>query len=518
MTRGEHIMSTAGDSVSTRSGGLLDAIERIGNKVPHPAVIFLLLLGAVIVLSHLLYLLGTSVTYQTIDMATEELVTNTVAVNSLLTADGIRFLFTSMIRNFMGFGPVGVILVAMIGVGLAEQAGLVTALIKKIVSVAPAWSLTYIIVYLGVFSSIAADAGYLVLIPLGAAAFLTVGRHPIAGIAAAFAGVAAVFLVNVIITPTDGILTEITNDAIHLLDPNVSIDLTANLYFSIVCSLVLGFVCVFVTERVVEPRLGVYHGEIPDHAGEGISHAEAKGLRWAFWALLAVLGLIALLTVPAGAPLRDPTTGSIGGNSPFMSSLIVQIMLIFLVVGLAYGIAAGTIKNATDAINAIVKTFASLSGMIFLLLIISQFIAYFNYSNLATIAAVNLANVLKDANFDTLVLLIGFVVVVGILDLIITGAVPKWAIFAPIFVPLMMKLNVGPEAVLAAYRIGDSPMNAVTPLNVYFGMVVGFCQRYDKDSGVGTVVAMMLPYVGALFLVWTALLIGWYLLALPFGP
>ena len=500
------------------AGGFLDAIERIGNKVPHPAVIFLILLAAVVVLSHVLYLLGTSVTYQTFDLETDLLVSNTVAVNSLLTADGIRFLFTSMIRNFMGFGPVGVILVAMIGVGLAEQAGLVTALIKKIVSVAPAWSLTYIIVLVGVLSSIAADAGYLVLIPLGAAAFLTVGRHPIAGIAAAFAGVAAVFLVNVIIVPVDGILTEITNDAIHLLDPNISIDLAANLYFSIVCSLILTVVVVLVTERVVEPRLGPYHGPRPDSADSGISYAEAKGLRWALWGFLAVVAFIAALTVPEGAPLRDPVTGAIGGNSPFMSSLIVIIMLIFLVIGLAYGIAAGTIKNATDAIDAIVKTFAGLAGMIFLLLIISQFIAYFNYSNLATIAAVNLANLLQGANLDTLVLLVGFVVVVGILDLIITGAIPKWAIFAPIFVPLMMKLGVVPEAVLAAYRIGDSPMNAITPLNVYFGMVVGFCQKYDKDAGVGTVVAMMLPYVAVLFVVWIAILVAWYLLALPFGP
>jgi aminobenzoyl-glutamate transport protein len=511
-------MASSGAGAAGGTGGLLDAIERIGNKVPHPAVIFLILLGAVVLLSHLLHLLGTSVTYQTFDLETDLLVDHTVAVNSLLTADGIRFLFTSTIRNFMGFGPVGVILVAMIGVGLAEQAGLVTALIKKIVSVAPAWSLTYIIVGVGVLSSVAADAGYLVLIPLGAAAFLTVGRHPIAGIAAAFAGVAAVFLVNVIITPTDGILTEITNDAIHLLDPNLSIDLAANLYFSIVCSVILTVVVVLVTERVVEPRLGPYHGPTPGNADAGISYAEAKGLRWALWTFLAVVAFIAALTVPEGAPLRDPATGAIGGNSPFMGSLIVIIMLVFLVIGLAYGIAAGTIKDATDAIDAVVRTFASLAGMIFLLLIISQFIAYFNYSNLATIAAVNLANLLQDANLDTLVLLVGFVAVVGVLDLIITGAVPKWAIFAPIFVPLMMKLDVGPEAVLAAYRIGDSPMNAVTPLNVYFGMVVGFCQKYDKDSGVGTVVAMMLPYVGALFLVWTLLLVAWYLLALPFGP
>jgi aminobenzoyl-glutamate transport protein len=445
--------------------GLLDVVERIGNKVPHPAVIFLILLALVIVLSHVFYLLGTSVTYQTIDPETDDIIQNTTTVNSLLTTDGIRFLFTSMIRNFMSFGPVGVILVAMIGVGLAEEAGLVRALIQKIVSVAPRQTITFIIVFLGVLSSIASDAGYLVLVPLGAAAFLSVGRHPLAGIAAAFAGVAAVFLVNVIITPVDGILTELTNDAIHLLNPALSIDLTANLYFAIVSSLLLAVVCTVVTDRAVEPRLGPYHGEVPSEPGEGLLPVNgSKGLRAALWALVGFAAIVALLTLPPGAPLRNPDTGAIVGDSPFMASLIVVIMLLFLTVGLAYGIAARTITSATDAINAVVKTFASLSGMIFLLLIISQFIAY-----------------------------------------------------APIFVPLLMKLNVGPEVVLAAYRVGDSPMNALTPLNVYFGMVVGFCQKYDKDAGVGTVVAMMLPYVGILFAVWTVLLVGWYLLALPFG-
>jgi aminobenzoyl-glutamate transport protein len=497
---------------------ILDAVERIGNKVPHPAVIFLILLALVIVLSHLFYLLGTSVTYQTVDMQTDEIVENTTTVNSLLTTDGIRFIFTSMIRNFMSFGPVGVILVAMIGVGLAEEAGLIKALIRKIVSVAPRQTITFIIVFLGVLSSVASDAGYLVLVPLGAAAFLSVGRHPLAGIAAAFAGVAAVFLVNVIITPIVGILTELTNDAIHLLDPSRSIDLTANLYFSIASSVLLALVCTVVTDRVIEPRLGPYRGETPSDAAEGLTFNESRGLRAALWALVGVVAVVALLTLPTGAPLRNPETGSLVGNSPFMNSLIVVIMFLFLAVGLAYGIASRTITSATDAINAIVKTFAGLSGMIFLLLIISQFIAYFNYSNLATIAAVKLANLLKDANLDTLVLLVGFIVVVGFLDLLITGAVPKWAIFAPIFVPLLMKLNVGPEVVLAAYRVGDSPMNALTPLNVYFGMVVGFCQKYDKDAGVGTVVAMMLPYVAILFLVWAVLLVAWYLFGLPFGP
>jgi aminobenzoyl-glutamate transport protein len=231
-----------------------------------------------------------------------------------------------------------------------------------------------------------------------------------------------------------------------------------------------------------------------------------------------VLVLILALTLPPGAPLRNPETGGIIGNSPLMNSLIVVIAALFLAAGIGYGAGAKTLKSSTDVINAIQKTIAGLSGLIFLLLVISQFLAYFNYTNMATIAAVSLANVLTTANFPALVLLVGFVVVVAILDLLITGAIPKWAIFAPIFVPLLMKLNVEPDVVLAAYRVGDSPMNVLTPLMPYFALIVTFAQKYQKDAGVGTIVALMLPYVAVLFPLWTILLALWYLLGLPFGP
>ena len=239
---------------------LLDGIERVGNKVPHPVVIFLGLTGLVVVLSHLLYMLGTSVTYDALNITTHQLEPTTVAVRSLLTGEGIRFILTSMIRNFMNFGPVGIILVAMVGVGLAEEAGLMKALIHKVVMVAPSRAITFILVFVGIVSSVATDAGYLVLVPLGAAAFYTLGRHPLAGLAAAYAGVAAVFAVNVLIAPLDGILTEITNDAIHLLNPTKSIEITANFYFSVASTIALAFVVTFVSEKIVEPRLGTYHG------------------------------------------------------------------------------------------------------------------------------------------------------------------------------------------------------------------------------------------------------------------
>jgi aminobenzoyl-glutamate transport protein len=300
-------------------------------------VLFFILAGIVIVLSQLLYWLGTSVSYEVIDPVTHQTQQVTTPVRGLLTAEGVRFMFTSPVRNFLNFNAVGVILVAMVGVGVAEEAGLITALIRKIVLVAPRRAMTFILVVVGVLSSVASDAGYIVLIPLGAAAFLALGRHPLAGLAAAFAGVAALFGVNLLITPLDGVLTELTNDAIHNVNPALSIDLTANFWFSIVSAVLLSFVAAFITERIVEPGLGTYEGEVPADAAAPMTAAESLGLRRALYALLGVLAFVLLITLPPGAPLRNPETGAIVGNSPFMDGLIVIIMLVFLACGAAYG-------------------------------------------------------------------------------------------------------------------------------------------------------------------------------------
>ncbi len=524
---------------------LLDVVERVGNKVPHPAIIFLILIALVIVLSHVLYLAGAGEThevivpteyetikqanpYDTYQLGTDvaygvelptsyEVETTTTSVRSLLTFDGMRFIYTTLIPSFMSFTAVGLIIVAMVGVGVAEESGLVNALIRKLVIVSPKGALTYFLVLVGILSSIAADAGYLVLIPLAGTAFLSVGRHPLAGLAAGFAAVAGAFTVNMLIKPLDAILTEFTNDAIQLVNPDLTIGLTANLWFSIVSVLFLTVLIALITEKVIEPRLGKYQSAKKDEKSEGLSADESRGLRYAGWALVGVLVFFGLLTLPPGAPLRDPETGSIIGNSPFMNGLIAVIMVLFMVTGIAYGWGAKTMNSSTAVIKAMEKAISNLGGLIFLLLIISQFIAYFNYTNMGTILAVKMASVLQDANIGPLWLLIGFIVVVAILDLLITGAIAKWAIFAPIFVPLLVKLDVDPEAVLAAYRIGDSPINTITPLNAYFALVVTFCQKYDKNAGVGTLVALMLPYVVWMFLLWTALFVAWQVMGLPWG-
>jgi aminobenzoyl-glutamate transport protein len=497
---------------------VLEGVEKVGNKVPHPAVIFVLLIVLVVLLSHVFYMMGTSVTYEAINPETHAVEKTTTAVKSLLTSDGIRFMYSKVIENFMSFTAVGVIIVAMLGVGVAEASGLVAALIRMLVKVAPAKALTYILVFVGIVSSIAADAGYLVLIPLAAAAFQSVGRNPLVGLAASFAGVAAVFSVNLFPKPLDGILTGITNDAIHLMNPNVSFGITANLWFGIASVVLMTIVVSLITDKFIEPRMGPYKGgEGQVEEGAGVSTEESRGLKYSMWATLAGLVFFGLLTLPRGAALRNPETGSLMGDSPFMTGLIVFIALMFLVAGAAYGIGAGTMRSSVSVIKAMEKAVAGLGGLIFLLFIISQFNAFFGYTNMASVAAVKLGDMLETAGLGALPLLLGFVFVVAILDLIMTGAIPKWAIFAPIFIPLLMRLGVEPEAVLAAYRVGDSPMNSISPLNAYFALIVSFAAKYQKDAGVGTVVALMLPYVIVLFVLWPALLALWQLLGLPWG-
>ncbi len=528
---------------------MLDGIERVGNKVPHPVLMFLYLIAFIIVLSHVLYTMGVSVTSEVaVPVAAQvtpgfyedstaasvvggaavlydekfEIQQETIPIRSLLTMEGIRFIFTSFVPNFAGFSVVAVIFVSMIGIGVAEQAGFMAALIRKLVKVAPGRLITFIIVLIGGISSVATDAGYLILIPLGGAAFLTLKRHPVAGIVAAFAGVSVAFAVNILITPLDAMLTEMTNEAYQLVNPGASIGITANLYFNIVFTIIMAVVVTLITQWLIEPRLGQYSGLPADGAADAAAEAEeeidlageGRGLKFALYGFLAAAAGVALLTLPPGAPL----SGQADGSSPFMDSLIFIITLIFLIAGIGYGIGAGTIKSSNDVITGVTKTFAGLASLVFLLLIISQFIGLFNYTNMPNVLAVTMAGWLEHANIGTVPLLVGFILVIVVLDLIIPGSMPKWAIFAPVFVPLFVQLGVTPQTVLAAYRVGDSPMNVITPLMVYFPFIVMVAQRYQKDVGIGTIISLMLPYTVIVMVLWIILFVAWFLLGIPLGP
>jgi aminobenzoyl-glutamate transport protein len=457
--------------------------------------------------------------------------TVTVPIRSLLTVDGIRFIFTSFVSNFAGFSVVAVIFVSMIGIGVAEHAGLMDALIRKLVGVAPGGILTFVIILVGGLSSVATDAGYLILIPLAAAAFFSINRHPLLGLAAAYAGVSAAFSVNILIAPLDALLTEMTNEAIAIADPSQSITITANWYFSVASTILMALIMTVIAEKVTAKQLGDYdRTELAPTDADGDAdpaiaekqpldpEAESRGMRWALFALIGGIIVIALLTAPSGAPLRDPINGDIIGNTPFMDSLIFIITLLFLAMGLGFGYGAGTFKSSDDVITGITKAFAGLAGLIFILLMISQFIALFNWSNLPTVIAGKLAHWLETAGFSEIPLLIGFILVICVLDIIMPGSLPKWAIFAPIFVPLFMQLGVAPQTVLAAYRIGDSPMNVITPLMVYLPFILVVAQRYVKDTGIGTIISLMIPYTLILLIAWIIFFVAWYVIGIPLGP
>jgi aminobenzoyl-glutamate transport protein len=536
---------------------LLDAVEVLGNKVPHPVMMFVYLIVFVIVLSSILALLGVSVTEQVLEPVpyqvgrdfyedTTQVQTvapqegleysdvkfqprqETIPIKGLLTIDGIRFLFTSFVPNFQNFGVIAVTFIAMMGAGLAESAGLMGALIRKLVAAAPRSLIAFLIILVGGLSSVASDAGYLILIPLAAAAFASLKRNPIAGLAAGFAGVAATFAVNIIPQPIDAMLGEMSNEAIALTG-GAPQSILNNYFFSAVSLIFLCVVATVITERMIEPRLNAADaaaGVVPSDADAGAEEelgpeaaaAEARGLKLALYGFLGVLVMVLIATLPPGAPLRDPATGGILGNTPFMDSLLFIIAAFFLVSGICYGAGAGTIKGSGDVIAGITKTFAGLGGLVLMFLMIAQFLAYFNYSNLPQVIAVGLADLLERAAIPALPLLVAFILVIILLDFILPGVIPKWAIFAPIFIPIFIRLGVGPQTVLAAYRVGDSPVNTLTPLMVYFPFIVTVAQRYRKDAGVGTIVAIMLPYAVIMLVAWVVLFAIWFALNIPLGP
>lgn len=526
---------------------ILDKIEDIGNKVPNPILMFVYLMGIIIVASTILSLLGveatetiaepkpvtvqidqyednSTLTYDgqqvTADYEIHEV---TVPVKSLLSIAGIRFIFSTFVSTVQGFSAIGVTFVAMAGAGAAEGVGLMDALIRKIVKSAPKSIFTFLIIFVGGLSSLASDAGYLILIPLAAVAFLALGRHPIAGLAAGFAGVAATFLVNVIPTPTDAMLTEIANEAITGAGGE-PISIVSNIYFSIASLFLMCLVATFVTSRIIEPRLGTFDrknlsAEAQAAADVKIDEAaEAKGLRYAGFAFLATTILVVAVTAPPGAPLRDPESGRIIGQTPFMSSLLFIIALYFLTAAIGFGIGAGTVKKADDIIAAIIKTFNGLGGLILMLMVIAQFVAYFNFSQIPSVISIGLADLLERMGLSAIPLLLGFIIIMLLLDFIIPGALPAWAIFAPIFIPIFMRLDVAPQTLFAAYRIGDSPANTLTPLMVYFPFIVTIAQRYQKDAGVGTIISLMIPYAAVMAIVWVVFFIIWFVLGIPLGP
>lgn len=487
----------------------LGIIERTGNALPHPATLFLIAALLVLVLSAIVGAFDVTVVHP----GTKK----TVAVVSLLTVEGLHRILTSLVTNFTSFAPLGTVLVAMLGIAVAEGSGLIGAALKLLVLSAPKKVLTFAIVFAGIMSNTGGEVGYVLLLPLSAMIFLAVGRNPLAGLAAAFAGVSGGYSANLLLGTIDPLLAGLSQEAARLIDTSYLVNPACNWYFMAASTFLIAGAGTFVTEKIVAPRLGDYTGSESAAAIEGLSREEKRGLVAALIATIAFVAFLLAGTVPAGGFLRDPETGDLL-HSPFMSGIVAFIFFAGVLSGLAYGLAARTIRNDSDVMKSMAKSMETLGAYLVLVFFAAQFVAFFNWTNLGLVVAVQGAAFLQASGLGPIPLMVSFIILSAIINLTMGSASAKWAIMAPVFIPMFMLLGYSPELTQATYRIGDSVTNVISPMMSYFALIVAFIQRYDPRAGMGTLVATMLPYSITFFFVWTVMLIVWLIFGLPLGP
>ncbi len=493
-------------------GGFLGAVERIGNKLPDPAVLFIALLFIVWILSWLL----SYVTFDVFHPATGE----RIQVVNQLSGDSFVEFMSTMVTRFMTFGPVGVVLVAMLGIGVAEHSGFITTAIRALLNVTAKWLLTPVVILVGIISHSAVDAGYVLVIPLGGVIFYAAGRHPLAGIAAAFAGVSGGFSANFVPSSLDSLLQGLTLEGARLLDPDIAVNTLNNYFFTTASSLLIVGLGWFLTDRVVEPRLaGV---EIDGDAEDlpemhDLKDNERRGLRWSLVAM--VLGLVVLFVtvIPETSPWRDADGNIATFGAPIMKSIVSLIFFLFVIPGIVFGKVSGSMTGMKDMIEGMTKAMHSMAYYLVIMFFIAQFVIAFAVSNLGTLLAVMGAEGLKALGLPVAVTIIGIVLLTGFVNIFVGSASGKWGLLAPIFVPMLMSLGISPDLTQAAYRVGDSSTNIITPLMPYFPLVVIYCQRYVKGTGIGTLAAMMLPYSLWFISSWTVFLLVYYWLGIPLG-
>ncbi|NNF51601.1 MAG: AbgT family transporter [Gammaproteobacteria bacterium] len=502
----------------------LHVVEWLGNALPHPVTLFALFAAGVVVLSGILGFFDVSVVDPRPVGAKGRAANGMIEVVSLMNAEGLRMIVLNLVRNFVEFAPLGTVLVALLGVGVAERSGWLTALIRGMVLNAPPGLVTVIIVFSGVLSNTASEMGYVVLVPLAAVVFYSLGRHPLAGLATAFAGVSGGYSANLFIGTVDPLLSGITTEAARLIDPSYEVDASANWFFMIASTFLITAVASFISLKIVEPSLGPYHGtpegddDEDAHRMDPLSQQEKRGLWNSLWATLIFAGVIVALVLPEGAVLRNQQTGAIAG-SPFLRGIVALIFVYFLTIGIVYGRTVGTIRNDRDVINAMAHAMSTLGLYIALVFFAAQFVKFFGWTNLGSITAVAGATFLENIGFTGPVLFFLFILVCAFINLMLGSASAQWAVTAPIFVPMLMLLGYSPEVIQAAYRIGDSSTNIITPMMSYFGLIMAFVAKYEPKAGVGTLIAMMLPFSVAFIVLWSLFFFLWtFILGLPVGP
>lgn len=510
----------ANQSAPAQQGWLnrsLNTIERVGNKLPDPAILFALFMFAVWIISWAM----SGISFNEIDPRNGK----PIQINNLLDGAAFTTFMAKLVNTFVSFPPLGVVLVAMLGLGVAEHTGFINASLRSILSVTPKMLLTPVLVAVGILSHVAVDAGYVLVIPLGAVIFYAAGRHPLAGIAAAFAGVSGGFSASLFIPSSlDPLLAGLTQASARLSSnpaaAEVIINPLNNYYFTSASAILIVFIGWFLTDKVIEPRLKSTAID-GDPAGlpklDALTAAERRGLRLAVIAMLVSTGLLFISAWPTSSAWRGSDASLTHSSAPLMQSIVSLIFVFFLIPGVVYGYASGTVKNHRDVIQGMSKSMSGMGYYIVMAFFCAQFIYAFGQSNLGALIAIKGAGALKELALPMGVTLVGIVILTSLVNLLVGSASAKWALIGAVMVPMLMELGVSPDLTQAAYRVGDSSTNIITPLMPYFPLIVVFCQKYVKSTGIGTLIALMLPFSVTLLTLWTAFLLCFWVLGIPLG-
>ncbi|MEK9198096.1 AbgT family transporter [Ureibacillus sp. 179-F W5.1 NHS] len=485
----------------------LNTVEKIGNKLPHPFMLFFYLTLILVAISFILGVMNASVIHPNTG--------ETVAVNNLLSKEGVRYILGNTLTNFTGFAPLGLVLTMMLGIGLSERVGLFSALMTKAIIKTPKRIVTFMVVFIGILGNIASDAAFVVIPPLAALVFLSLGRHPLAGLAAGLAGAGIGFTANILVAGTDALLSGITTEIAKSIDSEMVVSPLDNWFFMSASTFLLAFLGAIVTDKIVEPRLGTYNGEKKADLHE-LTPLENKALRNTGIAALLFIGFILVLMFIPNSPLLNDDGTLL--RSPFLSGIVPILFAFFLVTGITYGMSVKKIEKIADVPNLMAEAIRDLSSYIVLIFMIGQFIGYFNWTNIATWMAVHLANILTAINLTNVFAIVLFTLLVAVLSLFIISGSALWSLVAPIFVPTFMLLGYHPAFVQLAYRIGESSTNMVTPLNQYFAIILGFMLIYNKRAGIGTLMSLMIPYTIIFLIAWILLMLVFVMFNIPIGP
>lgn len=487
----------------------LTAIERVGNALPAPTLLFAILAVAVLFISWIASALG----WGAINPSSDEM----VVVNNLLSREGIHNILNTVVSNFTGFAPLGVVFVSILGVGIAESSGLIRAAIVALLSKIGGVGVTFMVVMTGILSNLAADVGYILVIPIGGVIFHSLGRNPLAGMAAAFAGVSGGFSANFLISSIDVMLAAISTSAAQIIEPTYIVGALSNYYFMCASTIVVSIVGTIVTNRVVEPRLGRYSGEVKVEPLKPLTPLEVKGLLWSLVVVVAWIALLAYGVVPSDGFLRNIETNS-ALSSVIFTGFVALLFLVATSCGVVYGFITGSFKSTADVLKSFNDSTASMTSYFVLVFFAAQFVAWFNSSNLGLVLAINGVSVIESLNMGLIPMVLLTIIFSALINLVVGSASAKWLLLAPIVIPMFMMLGYSPELAQCAYRIGDSTTNIITPLMIYFPLIIIYFQRYNSQAGVGTVISTMIPYSIAFLLSWTLFVVLWLWLGIPLGP